>query len=312
MPYQSNNPATGNLLKTFPEMTDAQLEAKMAGAAAYFAVWRHKTYAERTKIAARAGQNLKPSSLEPGGSDAFIALEDADLDTALHWAIWGRMYDDGQTCVAAKRFIVVEALADKFLAGFRAALVALKPGDPLDEATTLGPLSTEAALVQLLKQVDGAVANGAQLKLGGKRIVRAGSDMEPSIQTGVTPDNPAFRREFFGPVALFFRVNDAEAAIVLANDSDFGLGGSVFTRDIACGKRVASRIATGMMFVNNLDWADADLPIGGVKTSGYGRELSDMGIQQFANRKLVRISGAEAPAIGAAPPRMSEKIGETA
>ena len=113
MPYQSNNPATGNLLKTFPEMTDAQLEAKMAAAAVYFAVWRHKTYAERTKIAARAGQNLKPSSLELGGSDAFIVLEDADLDYALHWAVWGRMYNDGQTCVAAKRFIVVEALAEQ-------------------------------------------------------------------------------------------------------------------------------------------------------------------------------------------------------
>ncbi|OYZ89331.1 MAG: succinate-semialdehyde dehydrogenase, partial [Rhizobiales bacterium 17-65-6] len=190
------------------------------------------------KIAARAGQNLKPSSLELGGSDAFIVLEDADLDHALHWAVWGRMYNDGQTCVAAKRFIVVEALADKFLAGFRAALVALKPGDPMDEATTLGPLSTEAALVQLLKQVDGAVAKGAKLELGGKRIARAGSYMEPTILAGVTADNPAFREEFFGPVALFFRVKNEAAAIALANDSDFGLGGSVFTKDIARGKRV--------------------------------------------------------------------------
>lgn len=251
------------------------------------------------KIAARAGQNLKPSSLELGGSDAFIVLEDADLDHALHWAIWGRMYNDGQTCVAAKRFIVVEALADKFLAGFRAALVALKPGDPMDEATTLGPLSTEAALVQLLEQVDGAVAKGAKLALGGKRIARAGSYMEPTILTDVASDNPAFRQEFFGPVALFFRVKDEAAAIALANDSDFGLGGSVFTKDIARGKRVASRIETGMMFVNNLDWADADLPFGGVKTSGYGRELGDMGIQQFVNKKLVRTSAAEAPALAA-------------
>ena len=312
MPYQSNNPATGNLLKTFPEMTDAQLEAKMAAAAAYFAVWRHKTYAERSKIAARAGQNLKPSSLELGGSDAFSVLEDADLDHALHWAVWGRMYNDGQTCVAAKRFIVVEALADAFLAGFRAALMALIPGDPLDEATTLGPLSTEAALVQLLGQVDAAVAKGAKLDLGGKRISRAGSYMEPTFLTGVTPDKPAFRQEFFGPVALFFRVTDDEAAIALASDSDFGLGGSVFTKDIARGKRVASRIETGMMFVNNLDWADADLSFGGVKTSGYGRELGDLGIQQFVNKKLVRISAADAPAIGAAAVQKPEKIGETA
>ena len=263
------------------------------------------------KIAARAGQNLKPSSLELGGSDAFIVLEDADLDHALQWAVWGRMYNDGQTCVAAKRFIVVEALADKFLAGFRAALVALKPGDPLDEATTLGPLSTEAALVQLLGQVDAAVAHGAKLDLGGKRIERAGSYMQPTILTDVAPDNPAFREEFFGPVALFFRVMDEEAAIALANDSDFGLGGSIFTKDIARGKRVASRIETGMMFVNNLDWADADLPFGGVKTSGYGRELGDVGIQQFVNKKLVRISAAAPPALAAVvPTKVDEQVGE--
>ncbi len=248
------------------------------------------------KVAARAGQNLKPSSLELGGSDAFIVLEDADLDHALHWAVWGRMYNEGQTCIAAKRYIVVDALADRFLEGFRDALLALKPGDPLDEATTLGPLSTEAALVKLLGQVDAAVANGARLVLGGKRIEREGSFMEPTILIDISSDNPAFREEFFGPVALFFRVKDEEAAIALANDSDFGLGGSVFTRDVARGKRVASRIETGMMFVNNLDWADADLPFGGVKTSGYGRELGDMGIQQFVNKKLVRTSTSAAPA----------------
>jgi succinate-semialdehyde dehydrogenase/glutarate-semialdehyde dehydrogenase len=263
------------------------------------------------KIAARAGQNLKPSSLELGGSDAFIVLEDADLDHALNWAVWGRMYNDGQTCVAAKRLIVVEELADRFLERFRAALAALKPGDPLDVTTTLAPLSTEEALVRLLKQVDGAVANGAKLVMGGKRIVRAGSFMEPTILTDISRDNPAFREEFFGPVALFFRVKDEEAAIALANDSDFGLGGSVFTKDIARGQRVASRIETGMMFVNNLDWADADLPFGGVKTSGYGRELGDMGIQQFVNKKLVRISTSEAPALAAAavPSQKALEIG---
>lgn len=260
------------------------------------------------KIAARAGQNLKPSSLELGGSDAFIVLEDADLDHALDWAVWGRMYNDGQTCVAAKRFIVVEELADRFLERFRTALAALNPGDPLDEATTLAPLSTEAALVQLLKQVDGAVAKGAKLALGGKRIERAGSYMEPTILTEISRDNPAYREEFFGPVALFFRVKDEEAAIALANDSDFGLGGSVFTKDIARGQRVASRIETGMMFVNNLDWADADLPFGGVKTSGYGRELGDMGIQQFVNKKLVRISPSEAPALASAAEPSQEAL----
>ena len=246
-------------------------------------------------LAARAGKNLKVSSMELGGSDAFIVLEDADLEHAIRWAVWGRMYNTGQTCCAAKRFIVVESLADEFLARFTAALRALKPGDPMDEKTTLGPLSSESALVDLLAQVDEAVRSGAKLLLGGKRIARPGSYMEPSILTDITPENPAFRKEFFGPVALFFRVRDEEAAILLANDSDFGLGGSVFTRDEARGQRVASRVETGMMFINNISWADAELPFGGIKDSGYGRELGDMGIQEFVNKKLVRTAHIEAP-----------------
>ena len=247
-------------------------------------------------LAARAGQNLKPSSLELGGSDAFIVLEDADLEHTIKWAVWGKMYNTGQTCCAAKRFIVVEALADKFLAKFQSALAALKPGDPMDEKTTLGPLSTEAALVDLVKQVEGAISKGAKVILGGKRIDRPGSFMEPTILTDITPDNPAFREEFFGPVALFFRVKNEEEAIALANDSDFGLGGSVFTKDIARGRRVASRVDTGMMFINNISWSDAELPFGGIKNSGYGRELGDMGIQAFVNKKLVRVASVEAPA----------------
>jgi succinate-semialdehyde dehydrogenase/glutarate-semialdehyde dehydrogenase len=246
-------------------------------------------------IAARAGQNLKVSSMELGGSDAFIVLEDADLEPTIKWAVWGRMYNAGQTCCAAKRFIVVEELADKFLAKFQAALVALEPGDPLDEKTTLGPLSTEDALVQLLKQVDGAISKGATLLIGGKRIERPGSFMEPTILTDIKPENPAFREEFFGPVALFFRVKDEDEAIALANDSDFGLGGSVFTKDVARGMRVASRVETGMMFINNISWSDAELPFGGIKNSGYGRELGDMGIQEFVNKKLVRVASMSAP-----------------
>ncbi len=246
-------------------------------------------------IAARAGQNLKPSSMELGGSDAFIVLDDADLDHTVKWAVWGRMYNGGQTCCAAKRFIVVEKLADNFLEKFKTALSALKAGDPLDATTTLGPLSTEAALVQLLEQVKIAVAHGAKLVLGGKRIDRPGSFMEPTILTDVKPGNPAFRDEFFGPVAMFFRVKDEDEAIALANDSDFGLGGSVFTKDIARGKRVASRVETGMMFINNISWSDAELPFGGIKDSGYGRELGDMGIQEFVNKKLVRYAAIEAP-----------------
>jgi succinate-semialdehyde dehydrogenase/glutarate-semialdehyde dehydrogenase len=246
-------------------------------------------------IAARAGQNLKPSSLELGGSDAFIVLEDANLERTVKWAVWGRMYNDGQTCVAAKRFIVVEELAARFLEKFSEALKTLKAGDPMDPKTTLGPLSTEAALLHLLEQVDAAVAEGATLLMGGKRINRPGSFMQPTILTDIKPGNPAFKQEFFGPVALFFTVKDENEAIALANNSDFGLGGSVFTENVERGKRVASRVDTGMVFVNNLDWSDADLPFGGIKSSGYGRELGDMGIQEFVNKKLIRVASLEAP-----------------
>jgi succinate-semialdehyde dehydrogenase/glutarate-semialdehyde dehydrogenase len=246
-------------------------------------------------IAARAGKNLKKTSMELGGSDAFIVLDDADLDKAIPWAVWGRMYNGGQTCCAAKRFIAVESIADKFLARFKTALEALVPGDPMDEKTTHGPLSTEEALVQLLAQVDVAVKGGAKLLMGGKRIDRPGSFMQTTILTDIAPGNPAFRDEFFGPVVSFYRVKDEAAAIALANDSDFGLGGSVWTRDEARGKRVASGVDTGMMFINNIDWSDAELPFGGIKNSGYGRELGNMGIQEFVNKKLVRTGHFPAP-----------------
>jgi succinate-semialdehyde dehydrogenase/glutarate-semialdehyde dehydrogenase len=246
-------------------------------------------------IASRAGKHLKKTSMELGGSDAFIVLEDADLEKTVPWAVWGRMYNAGQTCCAAKRFIVVDSIADKFLEKFKAALSTLTPGDPMDEKTTHGPLSTESALGQLVKQVDDAVANGATLVMGGKRIDRPGAFMEITILTDIKPGNPAFRDEFFGPVVSFFRVKDEAAAIALANDSDFGLGGSVFTADVARGKRVASAIDTGMMFINNIDWSDAELPFGGIKDSGYGRELGNMGIQEFVNKKLVRTAHLNAP-----------------
>jgi succinate-semialdehyde dehydrogenase/glutarate-semialdehyde dehydrogenase len=246
-------------------------------------------------VAGRAGQNLKKSTMELGGSDAFIVLDDADLDKTVTWAVWAKMNNTGQCCVAAKRFIVVEELADRFLDKFRTALAALRPGDPMDKATTLAPLSTEAALVQLLDQVKRAVDMGATLVMGGKRIDRPGSFMQPTILTNIKPDNPAFKEEFFGPVALFFRVKNEDEAVALANDSEFGLGGSVFTKDVERGKRVASRIDTGMVFVNQPTWTTPDLPFGGIKNSGYGRELSSLGIQEFVNKKLVRVVSIDAP-----------------
>ena len=246
-------------------------------------------------VAARAGQNLKKSTMELGGSDAFIVLDDADLNEAIPWAVWGRMFNGGQTCCAAKRFIVMDAIADEFLAKFTTALAALRAGDSMDETTTHGPLSTESALVQLLAQVDAAVKGGAKLLMGGKRIDRPGSFMQATILTDIRPGNPAYRDEFFGPVVSFYRVKSEEEAITLANDSDFGLGGSVWTQDEARGRRVASRVETGMMFVNNIDWTDAELPFGGIKFSGYGRELGSMGIQEFVNKKLVRTGQITAP-----------------
>jgi succinate-semialdehyde dehydrogenase/glutarate-semialdehyde dehydrogenase len=247
-------------------------------------------------VARRAGQNLKKSTMELGGSDAFIVLEDADLDKTVTWAVWAKMNNAGQCCVAAKRFIVVEELADLFLDKFRTELDALKPGDPMDKVTTLGPLSTEAALTQLLDQVKRAVDKGATLLMGGKRIARPGSFMQPTILTNIKPDNPAFREEFFGPVALFFRVRNEDEAVALANESDYGLGCSIFTRDVARAKRLARRIETGMVFVNHPTWTAPELPFGGIKNSGYGRELSGLGIQEFVNKKLVRVESIDAPA----------------
>ena len=248
------------------------------------------------RVAERAGKSLKKSTMELGGSDAFIVLDDADLDKTVKWAMWAKMNNTGQCCIAGKRFIVVEALADKFLEKFQTAMAALTPGDPMEASTTLGPLSTEAALVKLLEQVKSAIDHGATLVMGGARIDRPGSFMQPTILDNIKPDNPAYKDEFFGPVALFFKVKDESAAIALANDSPFGLGGSVFTNDIERGKRVGRQIDTGMVFINHPTWTAPDLPFGGIKDSGYGRELSSMGIQEFVNKKLVRVASIDAPA----------------
>jgi succinate-semialdehyde dehydrogenase/glutarate-semialdehyde dehydrogenase len=241
-------------------------------------------------VAARAGQNLKKTTMELGGSDAFIVLEDADLDKAVKCAITGRMGNSGQACTASKRFIVVDALADQFLEKFQAAMQNFKPGDPLDKATTLAPLSSSDALDKLLGQVTTAAQHGAKIVIGGKRIDHAGAFMQPTILTNIDPQNPAYSEEFFGPVALFFRVADEDAAVKLANDSPFGLGGSVFTQDIARGKRVASRMDTGMVFINAPASSTPEMPFGGVKNSGYGRELSSAGIQEFVNKKLIKVA----------------------
>jgi succinate-semialdehyde dehydrogenase/glutarate-semialdehyde dehydrogenase len=238
-------------------------------------------------LASRAGKNLKKSTMELGGSDAFIVLEDYDLEDAVKMAVVGRIGNAGQTCIGAKRFIFVGPRLDQFLTMFRAALESLKIGDPFDETTTLGPLSSEAAVTNLLRQVDEAVAHGAKILTGGKRVDLKGSFMQPTILTNIAPDNPAYRQEFFGPVALVFPARDVDEAVAIANDSPFGLAGSVYTKDIERGKQVASKIESGMVFINYPSISTADLPFGGIKRSGYGKELADLGIQEFVNRKMI-------------------------
>lgn len=246
-------------------------------------------------VAIEAGKHIKKSLLELGGSDAFIVLEDADIDKAVEWAVVGRINNNGQCCVASKRFIAVESIADEFLEKFKIKMAALVVGDPMDVDTNLGPLCTEEAAVKLVDQVNRAVEGGAKVLLGGKRPNREGAYMEATILTDIAPGNPAFYEEFFGPVALFFKVKNEEEAIALANDSPFGLGGSVFTQDIERGKRVADQIDTGMVFINHPTWTQADLPFGGTKGSGYGREMAELGLQEFVNKKLIRISELSDP-----------------
>jgi succinate-semialdehyde dehydrogenase/glutarate-semialdehyde dehydrogenase len=246
-------------------------------------------------IAMEAGKHLKKVVLELGGNDVFIILEDADMEKTVEWAVVGRMNNNGQCCVASKRFIAVEAIADEFIEKFKTQLSKMKVGDPMDPETELGPLSSEAAAVHLADQVKRSVDEGARVLLGGNRVNREGAFMEPTILTDLKPGITAYHEELFGPVASFYVVKDEQAAIDLANDSDYGLGGSIFTSDIARGKRIADQIDTGMVFINHPTWTKENLPFGGTKQSGFGRELSELGINEFVNKKLIRVSGLNDP-----------------
>jgi succinate-semialdehyde dehydrogenase/glutarate-semialdehyde dehydrogenase len=247
-------------------------------------------------IAARAGKNLKKSTMELGGSDALIALADADLDKTVRWALHGRIFNGGQCCVASKRIIVVDEIGDEFLDRFKVALSELQAGDPFDAATTLPPMSSQGAADDLNAQITAAVEAGAKAIPCGEPVPTTGAFVQPTILTDITPDNPAYHQEFFGPVALFFRVKDDDEAVRLANDSPYGLGGSVFTQDVERGVEVAKRIDTGMVSINHPTRLKADLPFGGVKTSGYGHELAAAGIQEYVNKKLINVVPIDAPA----------------
>ena len=247
-------------------------------------------------VAERAGRNLKKSVLELGGSDPFIVLEDAPLEPTLDNALWGRMNNTGQSCVAAKRFIIVgKERGAAFLDGLKARMGALKAGDPGVAGTTLGPVSSESAMKHLLDQIGAAKAAGATVALGGGRVSRPGFYVEATILTNIASDNPVFSQELFGPVASVYVVADEEEAIALANATPFGLGGSVFTGDLDRGRRLATRIESGMAFVNHPTWTAPELPFGGIKNSGYGRELSDLGFGEFVNRRLLSVSPVGAP-----------------
>jgi succinate-semialdehyde dehydrogenase/glutarate-semialdehyde dehydrogenase len=244
-------------------------------------------------VGERAGRNLKKVILELGGSDPALILEGASLDLAVEQCVMGRTFNSGQGCVNIKRDIVVgKERGEKMLAALKERFDALKVGDPTDETTVLGPLVSERALEGLLKQIEETKAAGARIVHGGKRVDRPGFYLEPTIVTDIAEDNPLYQQEAFGPVLSFYVVDSEEEAIRLANATKYGLGAFVFDADIEHAKQVASRIESGMVYINSCFVDSPGLPFGGIKNSGFGRELSEVGIGEFLNRKLVRVASA--------------------
>lgn len=237
-------------------------------------------------VAELAGRHLKKVVLELGGSDPFIVMSTTDMDSLVARAVAARMGNTGQACNNAKRFIVADDLYEEFVEKFCAAMSAITPGDPLDDATTAGPLSSLRAAQRLESQVTRAVEQGATLRIGGQRD---GSYFAPTVLTDIAPESDAYREEFFGPVAQIYRVASESDAVTLANDTDYGLGSYVFTTDTRQAERLADQIEAGMVFVNTTDGEGVEMPFGGVKNSGFGRELGRLGADEFVNKKLIRI-----------------------
>jgi succinate-semialdehyde dehydrogenase/glutarate-semialdehyde dehydrogenase len=245
-------------------------------------------------VGARAGDRLKPSVLELGGSDPFVVLPSADLAAAVRTAVAARTINNGQSCIAAKRFIVHADVWDRFVEGFVERTAALVVGNPLDEETQVGPLATKEQRDGVARQVEAAVAAGARLLHGGRAPDRPGWYYEPTVLADLPVDAPVYEEEIFGPVALLFRVPDLDAALALANRTPFGLGASVWTRDRAERERCVAELEAGMVFVNAMVASDPRLPFGGIKGSGYGRELALHGLREFVNAKTVWVAAAGA------------------
>lgn len=270
-----------NLFLNYDQVADAIADPRVQGAAL--------TGSERggKSIATTAGEHLKQITLELGGMDPFLVLSDADMDQVADIAWRSRIYNAGQECTSSKRFIVMEDVYDEFVERLKDNFSKLKPGDPLDSSTTLAPMNTKEAKEELQEQVDEAVGAGAQVVYGNEPYDLEGQFFMPTILTDIDQDNPAHKTELFGPVAVVYKVASEEEAIELANDSPYGLGGIVFSGDVDHGAEVAAKIETGMVFVNNIRYSLPELPFGGVKRSGYGREMSRTGLMAFVNEKLI-------------------------
>ncbi len=238
-------------------------------------------------VAAVASKHLKKVVLELGGSDPFIVLDADDVAGVAQAAAAARMENGGQACNAAKRMIVADGVYDDFLGEFTKAIAAYVTGDPTDPDVNYGPLSSEQAARNLMDQVQDAISKGATVHTGGKRVDRPGAFIEPTVLSGVTPDMRAFREELFGPVAVVYKISSADEAVELANSSPYGLGGAVFSTDTELALSVADRLDVGMAWVNQAEGGGPELPFGGTKRSGVGRELGPLGIDEFVNKKLI-------------------------